>query len=976
MKTLPRMLLWIARPLCALLLAGGLGARAQDEAAEGGAEPGPKDREMAFLEALLARGWADYAQTAKEQFARTFPGERKLITLLEARVLSAQGKFAEAVALVKGLPADDPVAVAAQINMARNMFARAQKAEASAIFEKVFADYKDKLPADPELLRELGEAGYVQYQIKMDARQFAAAARALDFPIRAMGRQLRKIPDSLDPEDPRVLELEDHNKGVRLNMRLLEAKKGFALVDHARSLAGKKEDQDKAFAAARKLAEKLSFVYDLAFGHAIVMMMQIEQARGNAAGIEDLTKQYRSDLEQMDELIKKSGNSLSESPLAGSRFIKGEVYFERARKATTKDDAVAAIRVAGNEFANVFVKYAGSVWENKAAAKFNELKSFAQEKHGITINLPAARGAAGAMVAESMIRMGTELLGQKKYREAAEQYRRLFAQFPEFKNSGRHYGNMARAYFELGDHRAAMAIAGFLGERLTKDEGSLPALQILAKQYYDLRDQPEGKEQRHLVLYRLIGESFPDSPVAPSSLYLVAETLFSSGKREEGLALFRQIVARYPGDKVSVKAGNRLAFAAYEEKDFAEAAKHFEALAKSLPEGLDRAEAEFRLANCLRSLGKPEESRQLLENLTKVLDPSRKDSPFYVAATKDKSQELLENVWYTLALAQIRTVEGAAPDQAAEAQKAAAATLAKFLESYPKSKRAPDALFQLGKMRIKIGQIDEAVKVFDELSRKYPQSDEGRDALYSLAKAAVEAGKPEVAQESVRKMLGQPGAYRAVQFLKVGRFMMDNRFFVEAENCMKVALAHADTKDRPELEQEGLVNLAESSLAQEKFEQAVTAARDTLKKFPNSGYLFRLLLTEAEALARLKKFDEATTALTVVYEQAHKFKQAASSMRADMVAALIEELRGDPAKSAGAFMRIVMLGDHAKPETATIVREAAFQGIAMARKTQPVNWVAIRQFADFYLEYFPGDEKAPEMRRARAEAITNGAPEK
>ena len=197
-------------------------AQQAEEAEDGG--DSPSAREMRFIEDLLARGWADYAETAQGQFAKSFPGEAKKLTLLKARVLSAQGKFADAVALVAGLPATDPVAMAAQINMARNMYARGQKDEATKIFEKVFAEFKDKLPADRALLEELGEAGYVYYQMKMDSKEFQAAAKALDFPIKALSKQIRKVPENLDPEDPRVLDLEDENKNIRLSMRLLEAK--------------------------------------------------------------------------------------------------------------------------------------------------------------------------------------------------------------------------------------------------------------------------------------------------------------------------------------------------------------------------------------------------------------------------------------------------------------------------------------------------------------------------------------------------------------------------------------------------------------------------------------------------------------------------------------------------------------------------------------------------------------------------------
>jgi len=64
-----------------------------------------------------------------------------------------------------------------------------------------------------------------------------------------------------------------------------------------------------------------------------------------------------------------------------------------------------------------------------------------------------------------------------------------------------------------------------------------------------------------------------------------------------------------------------------------------------------------------------------------------------------------------------------------------------FLQTYPSSDYADNALFWLGECHFKIGEHEQAVLAFDDVAKRYPEGNKVPDALYRQGIALLEIGK-------------------------------------------------------------------------------------------------------------------------------------------------------------------------------------------------------------------------------------------
>jgi tol-pal system protein YbgF len=73
-----------------------------------------------------------------------------------------------------------------------------------------------------------------------------------------------------------------------------------------------------------------------------------------------------------------------------------------------------------------------------------------------------------------------------------------------------------------------------------------------------------------------------------------------------------------------------------------------------------------------------------------------------------------------------------------------------FLQNYPSSDYADNALFWLGESYFRVGEFEQAVLTFEDVTKKHPSGNKVPDALYRQGVALLELGKREPQEKSYR----------------------------------------------------------------------------------------------------------------------------------------------------------------------------------------------------------------------------------
>jgi tetratricopeptide (TPR) repeat protein len=910
-------------------------------------EAGGAAEEIKFIEGLLELRLPEYAELAVQGLLASYPSEKKAADLLKARISNMQGRFEDVQKAVGALGANSPEAQGLRLEMATSLYSRNRIDEAVKIFDEYFKQFGKEPPKNPALLDQYLNAALVLAKIREREGDFTEAIASLQRRIAA-------------------------NKDSAFAKRLLRADVARLYLELARKESDKAKRKPH-LDQANKIANELTWELDLAFGKGIVVLLQAAYLNGDTKKVEDLILEYTADLESMDQQLKEAGQ-LSQSPLAGARIVKGEVYLDLLRPlvaAKKKEEAVPFIRNAAKEFLNVYLKYQGSDWESLASTRYNEVLALA-EKLDIKIKPLAAQPGTGAGpglrdIVQGDIRMASDWMSSGKIDDARDRLMKVLNEYPETALSPQALGLLARAFALKDDHHSAGAVISYLGERFARDTENTPReIQRMGQYYF----QEAKNTDMTVVAFRALVDNFPTHSSAPSASYFIAESMMKAGRDEEAMGYFNRILTDYKTDKVFARTVNRLAQMKFAVEDFAEAAKYLSLVVENNPESLDWAKANKDLGTCLMKLGEDAKAAQLYVGLIKALDPARANSPYYgIDAESAKTvATLLEEVMYFYGVALSRAPEGA-PDRVkalAEAVKAFADMVAKF----PKSDFAPKALFGQGRVQIITGKVDEAVKTFEKLAKDYPKSEEGQSAWFSLARAAFDAGKPEVAQNAVQQMLATPARYTGVEFVRVGLLMVENKMFDEAERCFKIVSGHDDAKKDPAIGQSALYNLAYSAGKRGNYQAVLDAVKDLMTLHPTTGFVLPARLLEAAAHRGLNNYQAAEESLRVVFEAAPVVAPQLLP-QAEVELAEIKMAAGLPREALGALLRVALTGKTDQPEARAAVRVAMLRGIEVARSMDPPNWRSIAMIGNQFLEKFTDDAERANVRRAISEAERN-----
>ena len=896
------------------------------------------DDDFAFASGLIDWGFSDFAIKYAESLLVANPGAADRVNLIKAQSLIASRKFAEAEAMMSKLPPGDPKADAIRLALANAYHATGDLDKSRQIYAEFFNRHKE-LPTDPDILRFYRDSAY-RYAVMLErANDLVGALSAYDRVLKT------------DPE--------------RDIMRRIQTDQSQILLKLARANHDGKRDD---FAhRTRKAVETIQWGgIDLWFGQSIITLANVELIYNDEAKAQKIIKDYMDILRQIDKLLEENDMPKGLSPMAGARFLSGEISQRAAERAAANNDATAAQQnyaAALGEFYNVFVQYGDSDVGPEAGMRAQAIKDILENTYGRRVNIDLGERANQA--AATQFRLAETLYRERKYAEAITEYLRAANQFPELDTTVKAMGNLILSYANLDDTLMVRTIASYIAERFTQKPDGATALLAAGKFYVD-----RNRTELYTELYEAFLKAYPANERAGTILFFLATQRKKAG--EGGAATyFRQIIDQYPQDQYYPRALNQVAWSFYQAGDFETAITYFRRLIKETPPSPDRANAQFNLADAFVRLGSFAEAVVELETLIGWIAP--RNNPYAnTPADEQRVRDLLEKAMFMRAQCFARLQEPAA--QLADFRDRAIRGFELFVRSFPESDLAPMALSGKGTVQLEIRQFDEATKTFDELAEKYPNSAEGKNALFSLARAAMEIKQFEQGVAAFRRMMENAQIYPPEDFVRLGQMMGEAGYAKEAiqafqEVQRKVGRLPQEQQDasRPLIER-SLFGIAQAYYKAGQYPEAVQSVEELMTRYPQSGLFYEAKFLQGEAFRDDGKHQQAVAALSDVFRFA---TDSALINRATLTLADIQRKHGDLVSALASYQRLALLSDRTRTDLRPMIEDALFASIEIAAELNRHKDVI--ENCDEYIQLFPQGKKITDVRRLRGEAILKSA---
>ncbi len=886
------------------------------------------DAEFEFASGLIELGFSDLANRVVDDILRLHPDERDRATRIQGEILLAQRRFADAEELVETMPEDHPQRHALRLQIAQGYFGIGESEKAQEIYEAFFAQYEDRTPTDPDLLRFYQDAAYQYGQMLERMGDKAGAAQAY-----------RRLLDA---------GLDDRNAERRLQMDLARL-----FLQLGREASG--EEREQYLDQAYEVCEEIQWGgYDLWFGRSISVMAHVELIRGNESGARELLRRYMSDLNKIDKLLREQNFPRALSPVAGARFLLGELYEKQAmelhEQGASESEVLQVVQRALTEFYNVFGQYGTSEWGGEAAMKGRELIAFLENEYGRSVNIDFGEHVGEAATAQ--FTRADDLFRQRNYERAVEEYLRILNAFPEGDPSIRALANLLMSYAHLGDDLHVLMMAAYLAERFPNNDVAANALLVTGRIYVQKDD-----EEMYSSLFDYYFDGFPEHERAPALLFDMARRREAAGEQEEANEFYQRIVDNYPGDRYFLRALFAMAHNAYRAEEFDRAEEIFQQYVEASRPGHNRVRAQFLLADTQQ---KQREYSRAIRSYGQIVRWLNVSNPPDNARPEDEERnaQLLERALFFVGYCFARMTE---PEEQVDTFRERAVTsYERFLGRYPESSLAPPAMRDKGATLMALGRSSEAADVFEQLAVNYPDSPEGRSALFNLVDSAFEIGKPDIARDAFRRMIESPDDYSPEEFTRIGQLMLDNGLY---EDVIPAYERVVETTDQRRMLELALHGLGYAYNHQGNHEEAVEVLNDLLERFPNTPFFYEARFLLSDSHRELEQYERAITALNDILRLS---QENLVRQRAQFKLGEVQLLQDRKQEALGTFQRIALLQDPEDRQLRPIIESSLLESLDLMMELE--LYADVDDAAAQFLDDFQGSERVEDVRNLRAEA--------
>ncbi len=464
---------------------------------------------------------------------------------------------------------------------------------------------------------------------------------------------------------------------------------------------------DREPGRALALAEEVQLGgLDLWFGSAVVSWARV------MIGKEEWDE-TRTVLEMQLEILKSLSDTVppAAAPLAGARYLLGLCYAHDGKPAA-----------ALTQFYNVYAKYGDSPWGPQAQEQAQALiDQFEAQGKTVKIDL----GANLSKMEQSTFRVARRLFFDRQYAAAVPAYIAALNEYPEGGESITALRELALSSILLDDSLTAETVGFYLAERFSSEPKAGDALLAAGKAALDSK-----KEELAWTLYDHYLGSFPKHPRAPAVLYSL------SGLRKTEDFLF-QLLEKYPDSAYYARALGRLAWNAFEAKDYATAVERFAPYVDTETDPQKQTRARFAFAESHRNLESWDAAAAGFQSLENAMEKAA--AGFGVSAeTLTFNRPYWEkSIYYqAVCLKELGDIDGAL------------VCFDRFLEKFPRSGIAEQVRFAKAKMLFESGRFSAALVALDGLGGQF-----AGPVCYYRGAAQYETGAYEASFQTLETLL-------------------------------------------------------------------------------------------------------------------------------------------------------------------------------------------------------------------------------
>ncbi|WFB35616.1 tetratricopeptide repeat protein [Kiritimatiellota bacterium B12222] len=935
--------------IAALMLSGA--AFAQDEDGEVTRPKDAFDYEADFINYLLEQGLFEYATLAVSEASTTFPDLDDRIQVVQVSTLLRQGKTADVEAILSQRDLkSDMKAQAMLLQLAMTFDAMGNSEEAMKRYQEFLKLNEGKDIDDPDVLRYFASAGLRLSEILEADGKYEDANKVLVLVIKT--------------SDDRYLQRK---------FKVLAAQNK---IDQALTQKGKA--QTTSLKQATNYADELLWGgNDNYFYMGMGLKAWVLFIQDNPTEALSLLNQATKKSIAVEKSLEEAGVPRAEFPRALLRYVEGLIQWDLAKKEVQNGNVPEAkkqaVRAAKNLYAS-FLRYEGNPYADRAALAFEDLKVWVLDTFGTELKMGPPSPRMMELMFNRQLDLAKQLYKDGQLEAAETQLLDGLAEYPNTKYTLTALDTLSRIWMAQNLDWELMALTNQVAEQYPDDENASRIMMRVGKKMAD-EENLYGFQQ----VMGDFGRNFPTHPSAPGMLYKIASAAAERGEMGIAQSTYDDIITLYPESNYAVTVLKLRAEEALSVENYEEAVKAFTLVKDQARNPQLAAYARLRIADTQLTSGDLEMEKAAMQELNSLRSQLEDtDSSFYEADNRDQTIELLKNVRYRTGQVLLRQ---AGREKTVELQAQAAKELNNFLKDFPdETKLNPDVMYNLGRLYLQQGQFDKATQTFESLASKYPESEAGKDALYSLVKAALEEGQVEVAQEAVQKMVAQADSYDIAKIYQVAQLMLENERWAEAKESFALVLASPRSQDNSSMRQRALNGMGEASMGEGDLTAAAESFQSLIDDFPTSSIVKQagVNLCKVYLMQDPQEPAKARDAISAVARILRSQPDKVTKARVDVQLGFVAMAEGDPGKALANWYGVGLIKPDS-PELGVVVREALLLSIEQAqigvKEGNQNRWNLIIELTNQYLENFPMDKVASEMRSLNVQAISNAPKE-
>lgn len=998
----------LAVPVVLILLAPPVFAQAKTPSAPAKGDPAVA-AELGYAEWLSSQRFMELAQIVLDRLPKSTGGGWRR-TILELQVPAAMGKFDQIIARIKSEPNQDSQDVwAMKLFLGDVYYMWGKYAQSQASFDEFFRRYPDAPPEDLKQFYVETAYKYAQMLIMMDKKKEA---------VDAYSRLVKQIPPKTKDED---------EKAIRRRMLCEMGDLMLKIVD------GDPSQKGTYLPTVKKICDEVLWVQDLWFGKAIVLLAHYKFIEGDMAGAQKLVEQYRTQLDQIDEWLRKDEEQSKDpvtrlSPMAECRYLLGVIMQKEAEKLLAEDpkknreailDLLAGKKMGGSErsagalmnFAIVFYDYSSSSWAPDAGARLKRVKEIMVESlkidaSKITVTVPPEKEEE---VRKAQFQQARTLLNQQKYADAAEIYLGLLNLYPEGEGALVGLSDLAQCYIELKEDFLPEMTVRYMAERFCQNK----ALQNKAgdevlRMAELFGEKPEVRDS----IYQLFFRTFTRHPKAPPTLFRFGILKFREKDYGTALGYFKQMEQNFPNSVLYADSLSQQAACYHEQGNISNEIQvldqYIGILKKKDKPGANMVSASYRLAVARKSQGE-----QYLGTAIKGFNDvvAMATNAIYVTSGDDAASnaKFLESAIFNRALCYSQLKKPV--EKVKEYQVAAARYFLAFVNKYPTSAYAPVSLSMAGALQSAMGNAEETKKILLRLQKEYPGTPEAKNADFNLAMSLLKLNKRDEAIPILKRMFEDAeGKYSSAQIMQAARELMQAKEYEVGADAYARALTLPDMS--PAMKDIASTGRGKALIEMGKADEGVKLLEEMAKQKGNSVQIVELRRYLSKAYAdmgtreqdeakRFTLFQGAIKSINEVRKVAARYRSVtneavAKTLKAEFLKSNLDApkllvLRAKAAEEFGPKDQVkeligqaingynaVIIENPSDPDVKANIEMAILDVIPLAVKLE--QWSDIVEWCDKYQELFPNGKHVNEIIRWKSEAkvglSTSGGPKK